>query len=251
MNKREFKDKVYSELARITRSMANPHRLEIIELLAQGEFSVEQIADQTSLSIANASQHLQVLKVAQLVEINRQGNFIYYRLSNSNVFKAWKALRELGVERIAAIEKVVKEFRKSKFDFETVTIDGLIERLDSGKVTILDVRPESEYKQGHIAHAISIPIDELSKRLKELPKSCQLLADGFGLNTRIINLRYCKPFAGRDTLIIDQPLKLRHISVQIINRQPAVSRFCISGICLCRIHIRNRSDLQLVLSSCP
>ncbi len=176
MNKREFKDKVYSELARITRSMANPHRLEIIELLAQGEFSVEQIADQTSLSIANASQHLQVLKVAQLVEINRQGNFIYYRLSNSNVFKAWKALRELGVERIAAIDKVVKEFRKSKFDFETVTIDGLIERLDSGKVTILDVRPESEYKQGHIAHAISIPIDELSKRLKELPKRTEIIA---------------------------------------------------------------------------
>lgn len=156
--------------------MANPHRLEIIELLAQGEFSVEQIADQTNLSIANASQHLQVLKVAQLVEINRQGNFIYYRLSNSNVFKAWKALRELGVERIAAIDKVVKEFRKSKFDFETVTIDGLIERLDSGKVTILDVRPESEYKQGHIAHAISIPIDELSRRLKELPKRTEIIA---------------------------------------------------------------------------
>ena len=176
MNKREFKDKVYSELARITKSMANPHRLEIIELLAQGEFSVEQIAEQTNLSIANASQHLQVLKVAQLVEINRQGNFIYYRLSNSNVFKAWKALRELGVERIAAIEKVVREFRKSRFDFETVTIDGLIEKLESGKVTILDVRPESEFRQGHIANAISIPFDELSKRLKELPKRTEIIA---------------------------------------------------------------------------
>lgn len=176
MNKREFKDKVYSELARITKSMANAHRLEIIELLAQGEFSVEQIADQTNLSIANASQHLQVLKVAQLAEINRQGNFIYYRLSNSNVFKAWKALRELGVERIAAIEKAVKEFRKSKFDFETVTIDELIEKLDSGKVTILDVRPESEFKQGHIANAVSIPIEELSKRLKELPNRTEIIA---------------------------------------------------------------------------
>ncbi|MCZ8216649.1 MAG: metalloregulator ArsR/SmtB family transcription factor, partial [Cyclobacteriaceae bacterium] len=85
MNKRQFKDKVYSELARITKSMANPLRMEIIELLAQGEFSVEQIAEQTNLPIANASQHLQVLKNAQLVEINRQGNFIFYRLSNSNV----------------------------------------------------------------------------------------------------------------------------------------------------------------------
>jgi rhodanese-related sulfurtransferase/DNA-binding transcriptional ArsR family regulator len=176
MNKRQFKDSVYSELARITKSMANPHRLEIIELLAQGEFSVEQIAEQVHLPIANASQHLQVLKQAQLVDINRQGNFIYYRLSNSNVFKAWKALRELGVERIASIEKVVKEFRKAKFDFETVTIDQLLKKLDSGKVTILDVRPESEYKQGHIANAISIPIEELSKRLKELPKRGEIIA---------------------------------------------------------------------------
>lgn len=176
MNKRQFKDTVYRELARITKSLANPHRLEIVELLAQGEFSVEQIAGQTNLPIANASQHLQVLKNAHLVEINRQGNFIFYRLSNDNVFKAWKALRELGVERISSIEKVVKEFRKSKFDFETVTIDKLIEKLNSGKVTIVDVRPESEYKQGHIANAISIPIEELSKRLKELPKRSEIIA---------------------------------------------------------------------------
>lgn len=176
MNKREFKDKVYNELARITRSMANPHRLEIIELLAQGEFAVEQIAQQTNLSIANASQHLQVLKEAQLVEAHRHRNFIFYRLSNKNVYKAWKALRELGVERIASIEKAVKEFRKSKFALETVTIDELIEKLESGKVTILDVRPESEYRQGHIANAISIPIDELSKRLKELPKRMAIVA---------------------------------------------------------------------------
>jgi len=176
MNKRQFKDKVYTELARVTKAMANPHRLEIIELLAQGEFSVEQIAEQTSVPIANASQHLQVLKNAQLVEVARLGNFIFYRLSNDNVFKAWKALRELGVERIESIEKVVKEFRKSKFDFETVTIDELIEKLESGKVTVLDVRPESEYKQGHIAKAISIPIEELSRRLKELPKHVEVVA---------------------------------------------------------------------------
>jgi rhodanese-related sulfurtransferase len=176
MNKREFKDKVYSELAKITKSMANHHRLEIIELLAQGEFSVEQIATQTHLSVANASQHLQVLKNAQLVEINRQGNFILYRLSNSNVFRAWKALRELGVERIAGIQNVVREFRRSKFDFETVTIEELIEKFEAGRVTILDVRPEAEYQQGHIANAISIPIEELSERLKELPKRKEIIA---------------------------------------------------------------------------
>lgn len=175
MNKREFKNEVYGELARITKSMANPRRLEIIELLAQGEFSVEQISGQTNLSIASASQHLQVLKAAQLVEINRQGNFIYYRLANNNVFKAWKALRDLGVERIATIDKLVRDFRKSKYDFETVTNDELLRKLESGKVTVLDVRPESEYKTGHIAQALSIPIDQLSKRLKELAKGTEIV----------------------------------------------------------------------------
>ncbi len=176
MNKREFKDRVYSELARITKSLANPHRLEIIELLAQGDYSVEQIAEQTNLPIANTSQHLQVLKNAQLVDINRHGNFIYYRLANSNVFKAWKALRELGVERIATIEKLVKDFRQSKFKFESVTIEGLLLRLESGKVTILDVRPTTEFNKGHIANAISIPIDELKARMGELPKRTEIIA---------------------------------------------------------------------------
>jgi len=176
MNKREFKDRVYSELAKITKSLANPHRLEIIELLAQGEFSVEQIAEQTHLPIANTSQHLQVLKVAQIVDVNRQGNFIYYRLANSNVFKTWRALRELGVERIATIEKLVKDFRKSKFNFESVTIDELVKKIELGKVTILDVRPETEFNKGHIANAISIPLDQLTKRLKELPKRTVIVA---------------------------------------------------------------------------
>ena len=176
MDKREFKDKVYGELAQITKAMANPHRLEIIELLAQGEYSVEQISIQTGLSIANASQHLQILKSAQLVEVNRQGNFIHYRLANSNVFKTWKALRDLGLERIAAVEKIVKEFRHSKFKLESVSIDQLVRKLKSERITIIDVRPEAEFKKGHIEKAISIPIDELKSRLKELPKRNQIVA---------------------------------------------------------------------------
>jgi rhodanese-related sulfurtransferase/DNA-binding transcriptional ArsR family regulator len=176
MNKREFKDRVYNELAKISKAMANPHRLEIIELLAQGDFSVEQISIQTNLSVANASQHLQVLKTAQLVEITRNGNFIYYRLANDNVFKAWKALRELGVERIASVERLVRDFRTSNFTLESVTIDELIQKIESGKITILDVRPESEYVKGHIANSVSIPFDQLSARLKELPKRTEIIA---------------------------------------------------------------------------
>ena len=170
MDKREFNDKIYGELAQITKAMANPHRLEIIELLAQGEYSVEQISIQTSLSIANASQHLQVLKTAQLVDVTRQGNFILYRLANTNVFKTWKALRDLGLERIASVEKIIKDFRHSKFKLESVSIEGLVAKLRSEKITILDVRPEAEYKKGHIEKAISIPVSELRSRLKELPK---------------------------------------------------------------------------------
>jgi rhodanese-related sulfurtransferase/DNA-binding transcriptional ArsR family regulator len=174
MNKREFKNKVYTELATITKALANPHRLEIIELLAQGDYSVEHISLQTDLSVANASQHLQVLKTAQLVDITRDGNFIYYKLANNNVFKAWRALRELGVERIASIEKLIKDFRKAKSD--SLTINQLRKKLKEGKITIIDVRPEKEFNAGHIAHALSIPIDQLHGRLKELPKRNEIIA---------------------------------------------------------------------------
>ena len=176
MTKRGYKDSIYSELAKITKAMANHHRLEIIELLAQGEFSVEQIASHTNLSIANASQHLQVLKTSQLVDINRQGNFIYYQLANINVFKAWKALRELGVERISSIGKIIKDFKQSKFNLESITINELIRRIQKGSVTILDVRPEWEYNRGHIENSLSIPIEQLAQRLKELPKRNQIIA---------------------------------------------------------------------------
>ena len=176
MNKHEFKGKVYDELSKITKAMANAHRLEIIELLAQGDYSVEQIGAQTNLSTANASQHLQVLKTAQLVDVARKGNFIYYRLADKNVFKAWKALRDLGVERIAAVEKIVKEFKQGKFKVESVTVDELIDKIDSGRVTLLDVRPEGEYRRGHIVKALSIPFDQLSRRLKELPRRKEIVA---------------------------------------------------------------------------
>lgn len=176
MNKREFKDRIYDELAKVTKALANPRRLEIIELLAQGDYPVEQISLQTDQPMANTSQHLQVLKTAQLVEVTRNGNFIHYRLANTNVFKAWKALRDLGVERIASVERLVKDFRQSKFRLESVTIDGLIKKIEAGKVTILDVRPETEYNKGHIANAISIPFNELPGRLRELPKRNEIIA---------------------------------------------------------------------------
>ena len=176
MDKRTFKNKVYQELARIVKALSNPHRLEILELLAQGEFSVEEIASQTDLSVANASQHLQVLKRAQLVETRREATWIFYHLAGPNVFMAWRALRDLGVERMAEVERIVQAFRESKQGLESVTISDLIQKMKRKSVTIIDVRPEPEYKKGHIAGALNIPVDGLSGELQKLSSGNEIVA---------------------------------------------------------------------------
>jgi len=158
------------------KAMANPHRLEIIDLLGQGEKPVEQIATETNMSIANASQHLQVLKAANLVEIRREKNFIHYRLAHEEIYKSWQNLRELGLERVAEIEKLVKDFREKKNVLEAINLDELLNRLKSKNIVLLDVRPSSEYKNGHIPKAINIPVEELSIRLKKLPKNKEYIA---------------------------------------------------------------------------
>ena len=174
MEKRIFKDKAYSFLAKMIKAMANPRRLEIIDLLAQAERSVEEIARETGMSIANASQHLQVLKQSNLVEIKRSGNFILYRLANDSVYKSWKDLREMGMQILAGVEKTVKDFRSNIHSFKPVTIEELLTNLSN--VILLDVRPKKEYNAGHIPNALNIPIDQLPKRIKELKKSKQYIA---------------------------------------------------------------------------
>ena len=176
MDKRIFKDSVYGELSSISKAMANPNRLEIIDLLAQKELSVEEIANQTNMSIANASQHLQTLKVARLVNSVRNGHYINYTLANESVFKVWRALREFGIERNAEIRMVVEDFRKDKGAFESVTLDDLIEREDLRDCIFLDVRPQPEFDSGTIPNAISIPVDELNDRFKELPRDKKIVA---------------------------------------------------------------------------
>ena len=176
MEKRIFKDKVYSILANMIKALANPHRLEIIDLLGQGEKSVEEIAIDTDMSIANTSQHLQVLKAANLVEIRRGGNFIHYSLSHDEIYKSWQVLRELGLERIAEMEKLMKDFREKRNTLEAVKIQELLTRLKSKNIVLLDVRPAGEYKNGHIPDAINIPVGELSAKLKKLAKHKEYIA---------------------------------------------------------------------------
>jgi rhodanese-related sulfurtransferase len=174
MEKRIFKDKADSFLAKMIKALANPRRLEIIDLLAQAERSVDEIARETGMSIANASQHLQVLKHSNLVQIKRDGNFILYRLANDGVYKSWKDLRSIGMESLAEVEKTVKDFRSNIHSFQPVTIEELLPNLSN--VILLDVRPEKEYNAGHIPNALNIPIDQLPKRIKELKKSKQYIA---------------------------------------------------------------------------
>lgn len=173
MEKRTFKDRVYTELARIPQALGNAKRLEIVDLLSQGERTVERIANETATSVANASKHLQVLKTAQLVEVRREGNFIFYRISDMKILKAWKLMREFGTDRIAEVERVVKDFRQQRNSLDALTIDELLKKLDN--VVLLDVRPEEEYTSGHIPKAISIPVDQLSDRLKEIPAKKEVI----------------------------------------------------------------------------
>lgn len=176
MEKRTFKNKVYQELAKLVKALSNPHRLEILELLAQMRFSVEEIASQTGLTVANASQHLQVMRRVQLVETKREGNYVYYRLTDQNVYKAWKVLRDLGMEHMAEIERVIRSFRKSRKSMETLTSSELIQKIEQGEVTVLDVRPRAEYEEGHIAGALNMPVEELEERIEELPKNREIVA---------------------------------------------------------------------------
>lgn len=176
MNVRDFKNRIYNELASIAKALANPHRLEIIELLAQGPSPVEYIAENTGISIANASQHLQTLKKARLVISEKRGKYSYYSLSNSGVFELWRSMRDLGFSQNAEIEKLLQDFRKSRHNLESVSSDELLERIEQGKAIVLDVRPREEYEAGHIASALSIPQNELIDKLKSLPKNKEIIA---------------------------------------------------------------------------
>jgi rhodanese-related sulfurtransferase/DNA-binding transcriptional ArsR family regulator len=174
--KRDFKNRLYTEFARIGKAIASPHRLEILEILAQGERTVESIAAETGLSVANTSRHLQQLRQAQLVLARRDGLFVHYRLSGPEVVGLVLALRLAAEQHLAEIDRVVRDFFGERDGFEPVTPDELARRMTNGEVMVLDVRPEQEYAAGHIAGARSMPVAELSERLTELPREKEYVA---------------------------------------------------------------------------
>jgi rhodanese-related sulfurtransferase/DNA-binding transcriptional ArsR family regulator len=176
MAHREFKDALYAEFARIGKAVANPHRLEFLDLLAQREWSVEQLANETGLTVANASQHLQILRAAKLVTVRRDGLYAYYRLADDRAYRLWQAIRELGEVRLAEIDMIVRTFLGNRDGMEPIDALTLLGRIHDDDLVVLDVRPAEEYQAGHLPGARSIPVAELEARLGELRPDQEIVA---------------------------------------------------------------------------
>ena len=173
---RRFKDSIYEQFARIGKAASSPRRLELLDLLCQGEKTVESLAKETGLTIANASQHLQVLRAARLVDAEREGYYVKYRLADQMVCQFFHAMRVLAENRLAEVEMIKRRFLKNKEGMEPVDRNVLLQRVREGAVTMLDVRPEDEYRAGHIPGALSVPLDQLEKLLSELPREQEIVA---------------------------------------------------------------------------
>jgi DNA-binding transcriptional ArsR family regulator/rhodanese-related sulfurtransferase len=173
---RDFKDRLYAQFARVGKALGSPHRIEILELLAQGERTVDSLATEAGLSLANTSQHLQALRRAALVDSRKEGLFMYYRLAEPAVFDLCATIRRVAERRLAELERLLNEHFGDRPPPAPVGMRDLFERMRSSDVIVLDARPASEYEAGHIAGAISVPIDELQVRLRSLPRDNEYVA---------------------------------------------------------------------------
>lgn len=171
-----YKAKLYGQFAAVGRAVANPRRLEIIELLSQGERTVDDLSREIGTTISNISQHLQVLRSSGLVTSRKDGQFVHYQLSGEDVAVFWQAMRRLSVGLSADLRELIAMFVENRDDMELVSRDELLETVRSGRVTVIDVRPSREYDAGHIPQALSIPLDQLHERMKDLPRDGQIVA---------------------------------------------------------------------------
>ncbi|CAG0969276.1 putative HTH-type transcriptional regulator [Planctomycetaceae bacterium] len=173
--RRQRKEQLYGLFTHIASAMANPHRLELLDLLVQAPRTVEELAHESGMSIANTSQHLQRLKQARLVFAEREGLYQRYRLADPAVMRLWLELRTVGEQQLNEVDQALDAYRTRRHEFEKVTIDEVRDRLRAGKAMLLDVRPGVEYQAGHLPQAISIPLDELERQLDGLPRNRTLV----------------------------------------------------------------------------
>jgi len=176
VNHRAFKDPLYAQFARIGHAVSTPKRLELLDLLAQGEKTVETLAEQSSTPVKNTSAHLRVLRQARLVETRRDGSYVYYRLADDDVLRFLRTLQALGRSRLVEVEQVAALYIDHRDELDAVDLAELRRLSREGAVTVIDVRPREEYEAGHIPGALSMPVGELRRRLGELPKRREVVA---------------------------------------------------------------------------
>lgn len=172
----DIKAQLYEQLAQVGKAVGSPHRLEVIELLAQGERTVEGLASALSIPVANMSHHLASMRAARLVDARKEGTFVFYRLSDPDVFELARMIRTLAERHIAEVDRLVRTYFRAPDELEPIGREELLERVRAGEVVVLDVRPTNEYESGHIAGALSVPLDELERRLAEIPQGKELVA---------------------------------------------------------------------------
>ena len=173
---RRFKTAIYTQFARIGRALASPSRLELLDLLCQGPRTVEALARQAGQSVANTSHHLRVLAGARLVETEKHGLYVTYRLADDEVCALYQGLRPLAERRLTEVEHVTRQFLEARGALHPVARDVLLERVRRGEVTVLDVRPPEEFRAGHIPGALSVPLAELERRMADLSRDRDIVA---------------------------------------------------------------------------
>jgi ArsR family transcriptional regulator len=167
---------LYAQFASVAKAIANEHRLELLELVAQGERSVEALAERAGLSIANASQHLQHLRRAGLVTARRQAKFVLYRLADDAVLAMLAAMHKVAERNVGEVERILRSYFHARDDLEPVSRAELTRRMKQGLVTVLDVRPEDEFALGHLPGARNVPLSQLKRRLSTLDRKTEIVA---------------------------------------------------------------------------
>jgi rhodanese-related sulfurtransferase len=173
---RRFKTAIYEQFARLGKAISNPSRLELLDLLCQGPRTVEALAKEAGLGLANTSQHLKALREAHLVTAEKAGLFVTYRLADEQVCQFFRSLRSLAETRLADIGEITRDFLDSRQGLQPVDREQLLAKVRDGAVTVLDVRPPEEFRAGHLPGALSIPLKELERRLSELPHDREIVA---------------------------------------------------------------------------
>lgn len=173
---RDIKNHLYEQVARISKALASPKRLELIELLCQGEKAVELLAEQAEISVKLASAHLKALRLARLVDTRKDGKYVFYRLASNSVADLWVTLRAEAQERLVELQVALADMARHGDELEMLDRATMLRKAKMGEILMLDVRPQAEYDSAHLPHARSLPVDELLKRLAELPQDTPVVA---------------------------------------------------------------------------